>query len=180
MLKNKNNNYNQIVTLFVATVIGCIITNVWIWQSYDMSLFDLLSIKGFGSFGYNSICNIIFKRIEQMAVLLLCIRVFRIDIVLNIIVIVFGFVLGFMLTIQSYYQGIKGIFVIMFVIIPPFVFYYFSLLNVKKYIRYFDEKSIKIRIIMLSILFFLIGILFECYFSEKIFDYFYQYMVTKI
>lgn len=179
MSKIRGNSYKQLILMFIATIIGCVITNIWIRKSYDISMFDLLTVKAAGIKDCNVICNVVLKRIEQMAVILLAFRVFRTEIIINILVTVFGCVLGFLLTVQSYYQGMKGIFVILLTVMPQFIMYYFSLLYVRKYMRLSDDKRNKLQLIMLSIFIFLLGILFECIFSEKIFCYFYQYMVTE-
>lgn len=178
MSKIRNHSYNQLILMFVATIIGCFISNIWIHQSYDVSEFDLLAMKSFDTMSGSAICSVILKRIEQFAVVLLAFRVFQVEPILNILVAMFGCVLGFLLSVQSYYQGIKGIFVIIFMVMPQFIMYYISLIYIRKCIRLSDDKKHKLQFIMLSILLFVLGIIFECIFSEKIFKYFYQYMVT--
>lgn len=178
MSKIRSHSYNHLIIIFAATIIGCIITNIWIRQCYDISMFDLLTIRSFEMKAGNAIFRVILKRIEQFAVILLAFRVFRMESILNILIAIFGYILGFLLSVQSYYQGMKGIFFVVLIFLPQFIMYYISLIYIKKMIRLSDDKNHKLKFIMLSILFFVVGILFECIFSEKIFSYFYQYMVT--
>ena len=180
MLSAKRDSYSQLIVIFLATILGCIVTNVWMKQSYDVSVFDLSTYALSGSKASESLkySSVLIKRIEQMAVIILAIKVFQIDRVINLLTFLFGFVLGFLLSVQSYYLGIKGVFVVIFTVIPQFLFYYAALLCVKKYIRSSDDKKHKIQFAICYVMFFLFGILFECNFSEKIFGCFYQYMVT--
>lgn len=180
MAKVKYASYNNLILAFLSTILGCVITNIWIKQSYDVSAFDLSSIKVFTISTQRHILfgNILLKRMEQMAVIILAIRVFRFERVVKFLFSVFGLTFGFLLTVQSYYQGMIGIMFIVFVISPAFVLYYYALIFLKDSIRKSEDIAFKVQFIMLSILFFVVGIIYESIFSEKIFMYFYQYMVT--
>lgn len=181
MEKVGQSKYGQLFVFLVASIVGCIIANILIKKEYDLSALDLsiqtidTSTKQLHSKNFSVLA---FTRCKQMVILLLFIKVFRVEKVIFSILCLFGLVMGILLSTQCFYMGFCGIVIIFIAVFPQFILYYLSIIMVKRYIRAGGNRELRLKCVACFLVLFIVGLVCEMYFSEKIFNLFSQYMVS--
>lgn len=171
-------------TYFMALVsIGFVslILNLFIRNEMDFSylLIDINSISNIISINKKSIIEyIMYSRLKQMFIIIILFKAFGTAKIYNALVIIFSSFLGFMLSIQVYYIGIDGIWILLVNVLPHYIFYYFSVWYGFKVRIFSNGIREEYKKILIFCIIFVIGMVFECFFMTFFLKIFHQYMVN--
>lgn len=176
MVVSKKMENKRFLFMMASVFLSCFFINLFIRKGFDFEYLhiDVYSINDSFKIEYLSMVSFVtLKRLKQFIILCILVNILNKDFVYNIIILLFGIALGIMLTVQTYYDGIVGIFLFILYIFPHYIVYFILLReictnsyegsNVKKYVIY--------------LLLFFMGLLFETFFSRFFLYKFYQYMV---
>ncbi len=173
--------YKRVMCSVIALFISSFIVNMFLRYGFcfsylSMSVYDI----GFNieKDSLQALVYLVIHRLEQLFVVVLCMKLLNADYVYNAIICLLSAMFGVMVTVQTYYEGITGVFLLILYVVPHYIAYiiFLWLLRDSNDRRNLEQKNAK-RIIALTIL-FVIGIVSECFFSRFFLKQFYQYMVT--
>ena len=173
-------NTTYIMTL-ASVIFVSLIFNLFIRNEMDFSylMLDLSDIGNLSLQNKNEIFQYIFsKRLKQFLLLVILIKAFGSDKIFDIMTIVFGGILGLMISVQVYYLGLLGLIILILYLLPHYILYFLGIYYGyrEKIFNVGSDNNLK-KFIIFS-LFYVIGVILECNFMNFFLKNFYQYMVS--
>lgn len=171
---------NRSAILIIAVVFASFIINLFIKSglNFEYLCLQVEEIKVISDSSYLSLMlYVLIKRIKQAVLVVILMRVIKPDIVYNAIIVLLSGMLGILLTVQTYYAGIAGVFLLILYIIPHYIVY---IILIKYIYDHYLGNLVdigKTKFFLITILLLLIGVLCEGVFSRFFLNKFYQYMV---
>lgn len=166
--------------LLISVVFASFIINLFIRNGLDFNYLSLSvdEIKLMSDASYISMMlYILIKRMKHVLLVLILMKVLKPDFVYNSILILLSVMLGILLTVQTYYVGIAGVFLLILYIIPHYIVYVMLINYIYEHYMGGLVDIGKLRFWMVTVLLLMIGVLCEGFFSRFFLDKFYQYMV---
>ncbi|MBE5953018.1 MAG: hypothetical protein E7257_02520 [Lachnospiraceae bacterium] len=165
----------------LSAVIVCIMFNLFIKNEIDYSymILDIYDVNNMVSQGKNIIITtIVINRLKQMVLLIILMKAFGGKNIYNIVMMLLGGVLGFVLSAQIYYLGLSGVLIILAYIFPHYVFYILAMVYENNSGLFELGNKDNIKKISTFVMIFTVGVIFECLFMTFFLKNFHQYMVS--
>lgn len=166
--------------LIISVVFASFIINLFIRNGLDFNYLSLSvdEVKLMSEASYMSMMlYILLKRLKHVLLVLILMKILKPDFVYNSIIIILSGMLGILLTVQTYYDGITGVFLLILYIFPHYIVYVILINYIyEHYVGGLGEIG-KLKFLMVTVMLLMIGVLCEGFFSRFFLDKFYQYMV---
>jgi hypothetical protein len=158
------------------------VVNIFLKKDFSFS-YLVLSLDDLGKNLEKNIHSVmlflVIKRAEQLAVIALLMHLIKPETVFNMVICLLGAMLGVMVSVQTYYEGISGVFLLVLYCIPHYPIYVLFLWMLKNYNIRRALNQRQLRLLAVAFLVFLIGVIFEGVVSRFFLNEFYQYMVSS-
>jgi hypothetical protein len=164
----------------MAVIVSSVIFNILIRSGYTMDGFVI------GRENYEIISNAdffeltfitLFTRFKQLAVIYVLYRLVNSELAYDGIIMMCSFIVGGMICIQTFYQGISGVIELVLFLFPHYIFYFLAVKTMYTQLKRCGKTGT--RGLMVVLLLFLSGVLCELFFSKIFLREFYQYVVLK-
>lgn len=166
----------------MSVVFASVVINLFIKSGMDFSYlslsFEQLEVMT-GTTMISSIVYIFLKRIKHCLILFVLMRVLKPDFVYNAVVILLSGMLGVLLTVQTYYGGISGVFLLILYLIPHYFVYMMLVQYMYEHYTYTSNDTGKLKFLVTIMLLLGIGVLCEGFFSRFFLIKYYQYIVIS-
>ncbi len=165
----------------LSAVVVCIMFNLFVKNEIDYSymILDLYDVRNMVLQEKSVIMTtVVINRVKQMLLLIILIKAFGGKQMYNVIMILLGGVLGFVISAQIFYLGLEGVLIVLAYIFPHYIFYILAMVY-ENSVGLFDtvnKENIKKNVTFIMI--FLVGVILECFFMTFFLKNFYQYMVS--
>lgn len=121
---------------------------------------------------------ILLKRLKQLILWVILIKAFGSEKIFYGLIVIFGGILGLLISAQVYYLGVLGLVILLLYIFPHYVIYFGGIYYGYK-LRLFDVgTSDNMKKLLTTCLIFVFGVILECSFMTIFLKNFYQYMVS--
>lgn len=171
-------NNKRIVLLIFSVFFSSFIINLFIRNgfSFEYLFLSMDSIYAIMEEGYLiSMFFILLKRLKHFLIIYILMKVIKPEYVYNGLITILSIMLGIMLTVQTYYEGISGVFLFLLYIVPHYIVYLILLRSMYEGSGTLSASKLKFTVTLLLLL--AMGVLCEGFFSRFFLQEFYQYMV---
>ncbi len=165
----------------LSAVVVCIMFNLFIRNEIDYSyvILDIYDVKNMVLQENSTIVTtVIINRIKQIVLLLILMKAFGGKQIYNVIMILLGGVLGFVISAQIYYLGLAGVLIILAYIFPHYILYILAMIYVNSVNLFETTNKENVKKNVAFVMIFLLGVVFECFSMTFFLKNFYQYMVS--
>lgn len=172
---------NRFIIVFVSVLFVSLIFNLCIRNEIDFSYLniDISDVSGLTLQGSKiSIKYVVYKRIKQFVLVFVLIKGFGVDKIFNLLTVVGGGLIGLMVSVQVYYQGLTGLIILFGCTLPHYVLYYFGMYYSYKNKMFKSGYQDNLKKIIMVCLIFVTGLMLELFFMTIFLKNFYQYMVS--
>ncbi len=125
----------------------------------------------------------VFQRIKQLVIIILLFKFIKTDLVLAVLIGLSGVIIGLLVSVETYYQGITGVIYTILCFFPHFVFYCINIKLLSEYYgdshkrSFFSGNGAKLKFVIINLLVFLLGVGSELIINRFFLKNFYQYIV---
>lgn len=168
--------------LLMTVVFASVIINLFIRAGLDFSYLSL-SVEQLGELSELSIMTslvyVFLKRLKHCFIVFVLMRVLKPEFVYNAVVILLSGMLGVLMTTQTYYGGISGVFLLMLYILPHYIVYMMLVHYMYEQHTFASNDAVKLKFFVTVLLLLAIGVLCEGFFSKFFLMKYYQYIVMS-
>lgn len=168
--------------LLMTVVFASVIINLFIRTGLDFSYLGLLP-EQLGELSELSITSslvyVFLKRLKHCLIIFVLMRVLKPDFVYSAVIILLSGMLGVLLTIQTYYGGISGVFLLLLYILPHYIVYIILIHYMYDQYTFASNEAGKFKFFVTVLLLLAIGVLCEGFFSRFFLTKYYQYIVMS-
>ena len=163
-MTNKIQNYTSLLIAVCSIFFTSLIINILIKAgiTFDYMTFSLSDIyKGLSVSYLPAFAFILLRRLKQVIIILLFMRLFKPDLVYHFIIFLLSAFYGFMMSIQTFSGGIREVGVFLISIFPHYLIYLFALNFIHKYYTGRVLNKDKLKFITILLIIIIIGVIFE-------------------
>lgn len=177
--RNGRHTYHDCALVLVSVIFSCVVINLFMRRHIDfgylsLSVYDIsLRTKT----ETTVLVYIFLKRLEQYVVIFALMRLLKTDIVYHGVIILLSMMFGVLCSVQTYYDGVVGVVLLLLYLLPHYIIYLFLLYASKRFLSFPDRRKY-LRFLTFAVFVLLLGVLAEGIVSKFFLDKFYQYMVT--
>lgn len=177
--RNGRHTYRDYALVLVAIIFSCIVINLFMRRHVDFGYLNLsvydISLRA--KTEATVLVYIFLKRLEQYIVIFAMMRLLKTELIYQGIIIVLGMMFGVLCSVQTYYDGVMGVVLLLLYLLPHYVIYLFLLYVTKRFLSFPDKRKY-LRFVAFAAFILLLGVLSEGIISRFFLSKFYQYMVT--
>jgi len=168
------------VLVFLSVIFVSLIINICIRKDFDFSylvisqedMYSIIIREKREVFAY-----VLMKRLKQLFVVLILMKAFGVLRLYNIIVTILSGAAGLLLSVQIYYLGIEGVIILIFYILPHYIFYCVAIYYCQRVKLFSCNNGEDIKNLIGIVLIFVAGMVVEGIFMTNFLKFFYQHMV---
>lgn len=177
--RNGRHTYHDCALAIVSVIFSCITINLFMRRQVDFGYLNLsvYDISFRAKTETTVLIYIFLKRLEQYIVIFALMRLLKTDVVYHGVIILLGMMFGVLCSVQTYYDGVKGVALLLLYLLPHYIIYLYLLYVAKRFLSFPDKRKY-LRFFLFAAFILLLGVLSEGIISRFFLNKFYQYMVT--